>query len=133
MDHMKPTAALFLCLATFMYASAQADCPRPRADFQIPEGSTATEKELLAAQDALVKFDGQVGEYLLCIKGEASQQQVGKDEAGKQKVAANYVTLHNSIADELTGLAQCFNAQAEAFKTSGGGSGGKSVECKSYI
>jgi TonB family protein len=122
-----------LVVALLGIATAQAECTRPRPDFEIPQGATAAEKDLVAAQQKLVQFDGVVGEYLRCLRGEASQQSVGKDEATKKKIADAYVAAHDAAALELSGLADCFNAQLADFRSSGGGTEPKPADCSTHI
>ncbi len=69
------------------------------------------------ATQALLKLDQDVGEYLRCIKGDASQSTVGKDDATREKILQEYVSSHNSISDELAGLATCYNAQLETYRS----------------
>jgi TonB family protein len=92
-----------LCLGS----TAAAACIRPPAKLSIPEGATATEAEMKTATQELLKLDQDVGEYLRCIKGETT--------------------------DELAGLASCFNAQLESFRTTKGGAGGKPADCASFM
>src|SRR5437868_14316681 len=102
---MRTIASCLLSLASLLLASmAHADCTRPRPGFQIPEGASATEQELLSAKQAIVKFDDEVGKYLRCLEGDASQKAVGKDAKGRDKVRADFVTAYNAAADELSGL-----------------------------
>ena len=54
--------------------AAFADCTRPRPTFSIPEGGTASEKDLAAADSALVEFGGKVRDYLYCLNGDSSQK-----------------------------------------------------------
>ena len=112
---------------------AYAACTRPNFKIGIPDGATATEAEMKAAAQALVKLDQEMGEYLRCIKGDASQSTVGKDEATREKLLQQYVDSHNSTTDELAGLAACYNAQVEAFRTTKGGAGGKPADCSTHM
>jgi TonB family protein len=125
-------------LASLLYAAtSQADCARPRPDFQVPDGTASTQQELTAAKEALVKFDRIVGDYLRCLEGEASQKTVGKDAAARTKLNSEYVTAYNTAADELAGLAMCYNAQvqasAKATPPAAAGSTGKQADCSSFI
>ena len=114
-------------------AAAFADCTRPRPGFSIPEGGSATEKDLVAANEALGAFGGKVRDYLYCLNGEISQKAVGKDPAAREELAKVHVTAHNEAANELKGLAACYNTQREIFKSTGGGSKVKPADCSSYI
>ena len=113
--------------------SAAAECTRPPAKLTIPEGASATAEEMKSASQALIKLDQEVGEYLRCIKGATSQATVGKDEATREKLMQDYVASHNGASDELAGLAECFNAQLESFRSSKGGAGGKPADCSSHM
>lgn len=112
---------------------AHAACTRPDTKMTIPDGAAATEEEMKTATAALLKLDQDVGEYLRCIKGDTSQATVGKDEATRQKIMQEYVDSHNSMTDELAGLAGCFNAQLETYRSTKGGTGGKTADCASHM
>jgi TonB family protein len=114
-------------------AAAFADCTRPRPTFTIPEGGSAAEKDLVAANTALNEFGGKVRDYLYCLNGEISQKAVGKDAAARAELAKSHVAAHNEAANELKGLAACYKTQREIFKSTGGGSKAKPADCSSYI
>lgn len=114
-------------------AAAFADCTRPRPTFSIPEGGSASEKDLAAANTALAEFAGKVRDYLYCMNGESSQKAVGKDQAAREELAKVYVTAHNEAANELKGLVTCYKTQSDTFKSTGGGTNPKPADCSSYI
>lgn len=114
-------------------AAAFADCSRPRPTFSIPEGGSASEKDLAAANTALTEFGAKVRDYLYCLNGETSQKSVGKEQAAREEIAKAYVAAYNDAANELRGLATCFNTQRELFKSTGGGTKPKAADCSSYI
>lgn len=120
-------------VAALPLSSAYAACTRPNFKVTVPDGSVATEAEMKAAAQTLVKLDQEMGEYLRCIKGDASQSTVGKDEATRQKLLQEYVDSHNTTTDELAGLAACYNAQVEAFRKTKGGAGGKTADCTAQM
>jgi len=70
-------------------------CDRPSAPSSIPDGSTASKEEMLAAKKAVDAFKSGVEAYLECEK------------SSPKKVAANA---------ELVKIADQFNAQVKAFK-----------------
>lgn len=113
--------------------AAYAECPRPDMQLTIPDGAAATEDEMKTATVALLKLDQDVGEYLRCIKGEASQATVGKDAATREKILREYVDSHNSINDQLAGLADCFSANLDTYRNTKGGAGGKTADCASHM
>lgn len=126
-----PLTASALLLGTT--ADAASACARPQAKVAIPEGGSATAAEMQTAQDELLKFDRQVGEYLRCIKGETSQATVGKDQQAREQLMKEYVDSHNAASDELAGLAACFKVQLESFRGTKGGAGGKMADCSSHM
>ena len=114
-------------------AVAFADCTRPRPAFSIPEGGSASEEDLAAANTALAEFGTKVRDYLYCLNGETSQKSVGKEQAAREELAKAYVATYNDAANELRGLATCYNTQRELFKSTGGGTKPKAADCSSYI
>jgi TonB family protein len=115
------------------HGAAFADCARPRPDFTIPEGGSASEKDLTAANTALGGFANKVRDYLYCLNGDVSQKAVGKDQAAREELSKAHIAAHNEAANELKGLAACFKTQREIFKSTGGGSKPKPADCSSYI
>jgi len=114
-------------------ASAFADCTRPRPAFSIPEGGSATEKDLAAANGTLAEFGSKVRDYLNCMNGEISQKAVGKDAAAREELNKLHLASYNEAANELRGLAACYKTQREIFKSTGGGTKAKPADCSSYI
>ena len=113
--------------------AALADCTRPRPAFSIPQGGSASEKDLAAADSALAEFGGKVRDYLYCLNGESSQKAVGKDQAAREELAKQTVAAHNEAANEFRGLAACLVKQREAFKSTGGGTQPKPADCSADI
>jgi TonB family protein len=114
-------------------AGAWADCTRPRPTFSIPEGGSASEKDLTAANTALGEFGGKVRDYLYCLNGESSQKAVGKDQAAREELSKAHVAAYNDAVNELKGLAACYKTQREIFKSTGGGTNPKPADCSSHI
>ena len=114
-------------------AAAFADCTRPRPTVPIPEGGSASEQDLVAANEALGAFGGKVRDYLYCLNGEISQKAVGKDQAAREELGKAHAAAHNEAVNELKGLAACYKTQREIFKSTGGGSKPKPADCSSYI
>lgn len=127
------TNAALLVLLMLPGAAAFADCTRPRPTFPIPEGGTASQQDLTAANTALADFGGKVRDYLFCLNGETSQKSVGKDQAAREGLAKGYVAAYNEAANELKGLVACYNTQREIFKSTGGGTKAKPADCSSHI
>lgn len=126
-------AVLLAAFALLFSVASLADCARPRPSFEISDGSSATEKDMTTLQGQLVAFADQVREYLRCLNGEMSQKSVGKDEATRTALDKAHLTAHNDAANELGGLADCYAAQVETFKKSGGGTQKRAADCSTYI
>jgi hypothetical protein len=90
---MKSFAAITVLLAAA--AVPAFGCDRPAAPSAIPDGTTASKEEMLAAKKEVDAFKISVEEYLACEKSTAK-----KDAAGA----------------ELVKVADRFNAQVKAFK-----------------
>lgn len=73
-------------------------CDRPSAPTSIPDGSSASKEDMLAAKKAVDAFKSGIEEYLACEKSGA-----------KLEAAQN----------ELVKVADRFNAQVRAFKAKG--------------
>jgi TonB family protein len=114
-------------------AAAFAECTRPRPAFTVPEGGSASEQDLAAANTALTDFGSKVRDYLNCMNGEMSQKAVGKDAAAREEISKAHAAAYNESANELRGLAACYKTQLEIFKSTGGGSKPRPADCSSYI
>lgn len=114
-------------------ATASAQCTRPRPGFEVPEGRSATEQDLAEAQKQLFAFAEQVREYMRCLNGDTSQRSIGKDEAARAEIAQAHATKHQEAANELNGLVDCYGAQVQSFKSSGGGKQKRAADCASFI
>lgn len=103
------TAALVLAGLSFQ---AQADCAFPKAPASIPDGSTATEPEMIAAMNAFKAYDAEVKAFGACLDQEAksASSMQAKAMQAKKMAAAN---------DELQSKAKAFNEQVRVFKARG--------------
>lgn len=128
--YVKATIAGFLVLQG---AAALADCTRPRPAFEIPEGASANEKGMTTAQTELAAFGAKVRDYLYCLNGEVSQKSVGKDQPAREELSRAHAAAHNEAANELRGIAECYKAQWQRFKSTGGGKENKAADCSSHI
>ncbi len=113
--------------------SALADCVRPQASLAVPDGKTANAEQMAATQKQVVAFADDVAKYVSCLQGELGQKSIGKSEAEKATLTKSYAEAHNEAADQVSGLASCFNEQLDAFKESGGGTQMRTVDCKAHI
>jgi uncharacterized protein YdaT len=101
-------------LAALSAGPAFADCSVPDNNVQIPDGSTATKAEMIAAQKAVQAYDGAVKTYTDCLQ----QEQQQKIEAGgdKAKLQKQYAELNNVQVEKVQQLADKFNTELKAYK-----------------
>ena len=100
----------FLALMAASLA-AHADCDLPPAPSKIPDGSSASQQEMVTAMQTLKQYNGDVDTYLKCLDFEAKQSHLSKNDVER---------LHNTAVDTLTKVADKFNAQVRIFKSKGG-------------
>ena len=89
---------------------ALADCTLPPAPSKIPDGSAASEQEMISAMQTLKAYNGDVDVYLKCLEFETKQNRLSSDEHAKK---------HNSAVAQLEKVAAKFNEQVRAFKAKG--------------
>lgn len=102
--------ALALTLAAGCLAAnlAWAECTAPNAPSKVPDGSTATEPEMMAAMSVLKKYNADVTVYAKCLEFEEKQNRLSTGEARK---------MHNAAVEKLEAVASKFNAQVATFKS----------------
>ncbi|HWG75208.1 MAG TPA: hypothetical protein VN660_00260 [Steroidobacteraceae bacterium] len=98
---------------------AHADCAAPAAAVQIPDGSTATRDQMVAAQRAVKAYDTAVKTYGDCLQHELDTKLAGG--GNKQQLEAQYDRLNNAEVDKLQKLAGKFNDELRAFKAKNSG------------
>jgi len=109
-----------IAIAAVTFAPAYADCAYPPAPGHLPDGSTATLKEMLAAMQQVASYNKQMEAYLSCIQLERDSRvaQAGATltKAQKQELEAIEIQKHNAAVDQLHSVADQFNAQVKIFK-----------------
>lgn len=116
---MKKTTLLSLSLIAALAASAaQAACIYPRAPESVPDGATATYDQMVAAQQAVKKFDADVTAYNACLDMELQAIMANPeiDDARKAELASMQVKKNNAAVDEAQSVADRFNEQLRAYK-----------------
>jgi len=101
-------AAALTCAASL---PARADCVLPPAPSKIPDGSTATQQEMLTAMNTLKEYNGDVDTYTKCLEFEAKQNRLSHSDEEK---------MHNAAVDQLQKIAAKFNEQVRTFKAKNG-------------
>src|SRR3954463_2275711 len=101
-------AAVLTCAASL---PAHADCVLPPAPSKIPDGSSASEQEMITAMQTLKEYNGDVDTYTKCLEFEAKQNRLSHMEEEK---------MHNNAVDTLQKVAAKFNEQVLTFKAKSG-------------
>jgi hypothetical protein len=112
-----------LAVAIVLAPAAYADCTYPQAPTQIPDGSTATLKEMITAMQVVKSYNEQMTAYLSCIQLERDSRVASAGatltKQQKQELEAIEVQKHNAAVDQLQTVANQFNAQVKIFKAKG--------------
>jgi hypothetical protein len=88
-------------------------CDYP-ARIGVPDGSTASEGEMIAGQQTVKGYMATMEEYLECIDKESGDVD-GKDDAAKEQRAI-LISKHNAAVDEMELVADSFNQEIGAYK-----------------
>jgi uncharacterized protein YfkK (UPF0435 family) len=110
-----------LSLAVIAFAvsgAAQAACIYPRAPERMPDGSTATYDEMVAAQKAVQQFNEDINAYNACLDLEMStaEKSGAYDENRLTEMRAIQAKRNNAAVDEVQAIADRFNEQLRIFK-----------------
>jgi opacity protein-like surface antigen len=118
---MKPFLATAALAAALLAPAAYADCTYPQAPTNLPDGSTATLKEMIAGMQQVSTYNKAMEGYLACIKLERDSRvaQAGATLTKKQKeeLEAIEIQKNNAAVDQLHAVANQFNAQVKIFKS----------------
>lgn len=109
MNRTKLSVALVAGVLTSV--PALADCTLPPPPSKIPNGSTASEQEMLTAMNTLKEYNGDVSVYLKCLEFEAKQNRISESD----REAKN-----DSAVSQLQAIADKFNQQVRVFKAKHG-------------
>jgi len=103
-----PLVAATLILSGPLYA----ECMKPEKEATVPDGSSATMDEMVAAQTEVNAYLKNAQEYLDCRSEEMDA--MADDVTDKQKVAntENY----NAYVDKVTSVGEAWNAALKAYK-----------------
>ena len=93
-------------------SGAFAECNYPKS-VSVPDGSTASEEEMLAGRTAVQEYMAAMNEYLACLDEEAAR--LGEEESSEQKQL--HVQRHNAAVDDMEAVAAEFNDELAAYKT----------------
>ncbi|HSC17182.1 MAG TPA: hypothetical protein VLI71_18775 [Gammaproteobacteria bacterium] len=104
------TSCLLTAIASAYGLAAQAcEAPSPVA---IPDGSTATREQMLAAQAQVRAYQAAMTEFLACIDSDLDSE----GEQVPEEFKSLMVSRHNAAVAEMEGVAAAFNDQLRAFR-----------------
>jgi len=109
MRTLAPALLAALVLAT---VEARAACEYP-PEVKMPDGATATQEQMAAAQATVKKYMADMETYMSCLDAEAAA--VPADQQTPEQKAL-VVKRHNAAVDAMENVAAQFNAQVKAFK-----------------
>ncbi|HTT01944.1 MAG TPA: hypothetical protein VMG11_07610 [Steroidobacteraceae bacterium] len=109
-------ATLLICVAVLggLMAAPPAradDCVLPPPPSKIPDGTQASQQEMVSAMQTMKQYDGDVNVYLKCLDFEERQKHLGPDDAEAR---------HNAAVAQLEKVAAKFNDQVRVFKAKHG-------------
>lgn len=112
------TLAIAVLIGSAFSASAMADCVYPKTPAAAPNGSKATEAEMLAGKEVFTNYQNEVNAYLECLDKEANARivEAGDNADLAKQIKAMAAKKHNAAIDELTARANEFNEQLRAYK-----------------
>jgi membrane-anchored protein YejM (alkaline phosphatase superfamily) len=126
---MKSLIVASLAVWGLFGAAAHAACVYPKAPTNIPDGSTATKEQMVAAKQDFTRYNDEMTAYLNCIKLESDDKllEMSKDqpateeekkalEAKKLEFERQQTEKHNAAVDEVSAVVERFNEQVRAYK-----------------
>lgn len=113
MDKRSLTLAAIAALLAFNVHAAGENCPQPTAP-SIPDGSTATESEMLDAQQQVKGYVQEGQQYLKCLK--QAEADIGEDITKEQQ--KELVGHYNTMVDEMQETSDAFNAAVRDYQAS---------------
>ncbi len=100
--------------------AANAECSYPKAPSGLPDGSTATQEEMVGGMKLIKEYNGAVTAYLSCLEGEMNTriEAAGPDAPAEQveQIKAIHTKRHNAAVEELESNAARFNEQVKVYK-----------------
>jgi hypothetical protein len=125
---MKSLLAALAIAAAALAPAAYADCTYPPTPSHLPDGGTATLKEMLAGMQQVSTYNKAMEAYLSCIKLERDSRVAAAGatltKQQKQELEAIEIQKNNAAVDQLHAVADQFNAQVKIFKAKGKSSDG---------
>jgi hypothetical protein len=116
----KITVAGTVLAGLLAVAAAHAECSYPKSPAGLPDGSTATQDEMVTGMKAIKDYNAQVSVYLECLETEMNTriEAAGPDAPADQleQIKAIHTKRHNAAVEELESTAARFNEQVKTYK-----------------
>jgi hypothetical protein len=116
----KITVAGTVLAGLLAVAAAHAECSYPKSPAGLPDGSTATQDEMVTGMKAIKEYNAQVSVYLECLETEMNTriEAAGPDAPADQleQIKAIHTKRHNAAVEELESTAARFNEQVKTYK-----------------
>lgn len=107
-------------LSALCATTAFADCAYPKKPKDPPNGSKATQEDMIAAQKLTKQFNTDVETYLTCLETETEALIAGLPADTKpekiQQIKGKQAKKHNAAIEDMQKYADSFNKQLRAFK-----------------
>jgi hypothetical protein len=118
---MKVSRFVFAAALFAVSVAAHAECVYPKTPDAPPNGTTATEAEMLAGREALMKYQAEVNTYLGCLDKEMQARiaEAGDNAEQVKQIKAMNGKKHNAAVEELSARAEQFNHELRAYKNKG--------------
>lgn len=97
----RPLAVGLLCLLPTAFSLA---CEEPSYSFQLPDGKSASEEEMAAAQQSVKDFVARGEAYIACLDGDSSLTSAAKDRR------------RGTTIDQMQAVAANFNRELRSFR-----------------
>ena len=115
MKSMKPIIFVLLLIGSLSYGQfARSDCLYPKMKVDIPNGSTATMEEMVAAQADFKAYNTDMDAYLDCLDDELSK--ISQDLEGFADIKSLSDAKYNAAIDQLTEAAEEWNQAVRGYK-----------------
>jgi hypothetical protein len=103
---------LIAALTIFFVSPSHAACPYPE-EVSVPDGSTATNDEMVNGQSLVKEYMAEMEGYLECLDNEEATI----PEKQTPEAMALHVQRHNAAVDAMEKVAAKFNEEIRAYKT----------------
>lgn len=115
---MKSIIVVSIALIGTFLAQDSFACEKP-GGISLPNGSTATEQEMVAAGNRFHQFMVNMQLYQVCLDDEANRLRLRLNDQSKQQITLRenkYASLHNAASAAMKQTTEAFNRVVEAYQ-----------------